>query len=241
MIVQTKSLYVGYAHASGDCSLLEDLNLSIGESEIIALLGANGSGKSTLLRSLAGMQSILAGQLFINGKDTRTFSGEEWSRNVGMVLARTPDTGSLDVYGLIALGRIPYTGLFGRLKEDDHRIIAEVMEQMDLSDYAWRKVAELSDGERQRVMIARALAQQTPLVVLDEPTAFLDLSMRRKMAAKLRELAKEQKHSFVLSTHEIDLALNSATRFWIIGRDRAFYDIQSSVEAEAIIQSEFGV
>ncbi len=236
MILQSHELEVGY----GRRTLLNRLTLSVPPGKVIALLGVNGSGKSTLLRTLSGLQPVLGGELEIGGSKASHLSASGWAKKVSIVLTERTDTANLDVYSLVALGRIPYTGRPGVLRSEDHLRVALALQQTGMSGYAQRLVKSLSDGERQRVMIARALAQETPLVVLDEPTAFLDVVNRRKVMQLLRELAASHTCSFLLSTHEMNLALEYADNWWIIDEQHILHVFDSRAAAEKRIALLFG-
>lgn len=239
MMLKGEHLQVGYRNSKEDHVLLNDLNFSVEQGNVVALMGANGSGKSSLLKIISGIHSPLSGDVFINGKNTKQFNPADWSQQVSVVLTSVPEMGEMDVYGLISLGRFPYTGWRGKLAESDLLHIEKVLEETGLSQLAFRKVDQLSDGEKQRVMIARALAQDTPIVLLDEPTAFLDLSARRTVANLIKKSAKESGRLFIFSTHETELALQTADRFWIIGNEKNFYSCSGADDARHVLQREF--
>lgn len=241
MILQAENISVGYKSGKKEAVLLKGINLQVEASSLIALLGANGSGKSTLLRTLCGLQNKMNGSLQIGGTEVSKFNPLEWSRHVAVVMTAVPDLGLLDVYALVALGRMPYTGLSGQLSAEDHKAIENAIVQCGIEKFAWKKVSELSDGERQRVMIARALAQETPLILLDEPTAFLDFSSRKQMMQLLRESVNGKPRSIVLSTHETELALQWCSKFWIIGSGGNFFSCTDASEARTIIEREFSI
>ncbi|MCB0276048.1 MAG: ABC transporter ATP-binding protein [Calditrichaeota bacterium] len=221
--LECHGLCIGYPEKPGDPGLLlQDLNLSAGKGELICLLGPNGAGKSTLLRTLAGRQAPLAGTILWEGRDLRSLTAREAARYLSIVLSQAPAVGLMSVRALVALGRTPHTGWMGQLSEADRRMVAEALRETGLSDFAERESAHLSDGERQRVMIARALAQDTAIMVLDEPTAYLDVGNRIDILQRLHRLARERQKCILLSTHDLELSLQIADRIWLIDPQRGF-------------------
>lgn len=200
--------------------LHQNLNLPIVRGELTCLLGPNGAGKTTLLRTLGGFHKPLDGQVMLLGKNMSLYSVEERSQHIGVVLTDKIHAGGLSVYELVALGRHPHTGFFGLLQDSDHRIIQKAIVRMGLTDLAHNYLSELSDGERQKAMIAKTLAQESQIILLDEPTAFLDAPSRIEIMALLHELASEQKKSVLISTHDLDLAIQMADRLWLMARDK---------------------
>ena len=173
-----------------------DLNLYPGE--VTCLLGLNGAGKSTLLRTLCGFQPSLGGEIELKGKPLASYSQGDFSRMVGVVLTEKTNAGGITVYELVSLGRHPYTGFFGQLRQEDRRIIEESLAAAGIAHKAYNYVSELSDGERQKAMIAKALAQQCPIILLDEPTAMLDESARAEVMRILDDLQAAKKEGFPL-------------------------------------------
>lgn len=185
-------------------------------SELVCLLGANGAGKSTLLRTLAGFQPPLAGRIEIDGRDAATYTRAERARQVGVVLTERIEARGMTGRDLVALGRTPHTGFLGTLTPRDHEAVARAISLTGLDALATRQVNEMSDGERQKVMIAKALATETPLILLDEPTAYLDFPTSVATLLLLRRLAHTERRAILLSTHELDLALQLADRLWLL-------------------------
>ena len=173
-------------------------------------------GKSTLLRTLSAFQPKLDGEVLIKGKEITTFNDKELSRLIGVVLTEKPDIKNMSVRELVALGRSPYTGFWGTLHEDDWQVVDEAIRSVRIEPLRERMIHTLSDGERQKVMIAKALAQQTPVIFLDEPTAFLDFPSKVEMMQLLRRLAREQQKTIFLSTHDFELALQVADTLWLM-------------------------
>ncbi len=215
-IIRGKQLGIGYRTGKQTKLVHRNLNFELRQGELTCLLGANGAGKSTLLRTLAAAQPALEGSLELLGKPIHACSERERSRKIGVVLTDRTQTGGLTVYELVALGRQPYTGFFGRLQKEDKQKIAHALQAAGIQGKASCYMAELSDGERQKVMIAKALVQECPLILLDEPTAFLDVVSRIEIMTLLHRLAVEEKRAILLSTHDIEQALVLSDRLWLL-------------------------
>lgn len=213
-VLQTIHLAIGYDHPRR--LIRERLSLAIDPGEVVCLIGPNGAGKSTLLRTLAGMQPPLAGEVRLQAHDLHKLSARERARLLAVVLTERIDGGLLTGYGLVALGRHPYTDWTGQLSADDEQRIAEAVAMVGGEALAARRFSQLSDGEQQRLLIARALAQEPALLLLDEPTAYLDLPRRAEVFALLRDLARRTGRAVLLSTHDLDLALRTADRIWLL-------------------------
>jgi iron complex transport system ATP-binding protein len=219
--LEARDLRVGYRRGRrARLVVLDDVSLTLAAGEFACLVGPNGTGKSTLLRTCSGLQPPLGGQVLLGGDDLRELARLDVARRVAAVLTDHHDTGRLTGRDLVGLGRYPYTGWFGRLDPDDDRLVATALETVSAAALGDRVVAELSDGERQRVMIARALAQQPSVLILDEPAAFLDVTARVELVALLRRLTREQGLAVVLATHDLELALRSADTIWVLDADR---------------------
>lgn len=200
--ITTNRLTVGYRGHR----VVEDISLSLPCGRLVCLLGPNGAGKSTLLRTLCGFQPPIAGTVTISGNDITTMSAAEVARLVSVVLTDRPLTPSLTAAEMVGMGRAPYTGFWGRLSDDDHRLVSEAMQTVGIAPLATRRMGRLSDGERQKVMIAKALAQHTPVIVLDEPTAFLDYPSKVAVMKTLARLAHDEGKTILMSTHDLELA-----------------------------------
>lgn len=196
-----------------------EINVALQNGEIVCLLGPNGSGKSTLIRTLSGLHRPLGGTINLEGKSLLQFSTKEVAKKISTVLTDRLTIGNLSVYELVAFGRSPYTGWFGSLSEQDEEVVEWAIKSTGIGQFVDRDVLRLSDGERQKVMIARALAQNTSSILLDEPTAHLDLPNRVEIMRLLRKLAHETQKGILLSTHELDLALKAADTLWLISRE----------------------
>ena len=216
-VIAARQLAIGYSHGkNGSTVVHRDLSFDLWAGELTCLLGPNGAGKSTLLRTLSAFQLPLEGELWLEGRPLRDYSEREKSRKIGVVLTDKTQAGGLTVYELVSLGRQPHTGFWGRLNREDHKLVEEALTAVGISHKAANYVAELSDGERQKVMIAKALVQECPLILLDEPTAFLDVVSRVEIMTLLHTIAREQHKTILLSTHDIDQALIQADRLWLL-------------------------
>lgn len=231
-VITATDLCIGYRSGKQEKRIHEHLSFNLYPGELTCLLGANGTGKSTLLRTLAASQPSLSGELLVQNKPLIGYSEKERSRTIGVVLTDKTQAGGLTVYELVALGRQPHTGFFGRLNKTDHTIIKEALEAVNISHKAHSYTAELSDGERQKVMIAKALVQECPLILLDEPTAFLDVVSRIEIMSLLHRLAVEQKKAILLSTHDIEQALVLADKLWLLSRE---HGLQCGVTEDLIL------
>ena len=224
-ILSAQQLGIGYKTGHGGVKRVHDgLSFTLHRGELTCLLGANGSGKSTLLRTLSASQPPLAGTIQIEGRNLSTLSERELSRQIGVVLTDKTQTGGLTVYELVALGRQPHTGFFGRLDRHDRQVVEEAIEAVGIAHKAHSYMAQLSDGEKQKAMIAKVLAQECPLVILDEPTAFLDVVSRIETMTLLHHIAATQNKAILLSTHDIEQALVLADRLWLLRKDRDMCD-----------------
>lgn len=215
--IEIYGLKVGYSPANGESGFVrEAISFSACGGEMIALIGPNGIGKSTLLRTMAGFQKGLDGQILYYGKPVDRFSPSELSRMLSFVSTESVQVSNLRVADLVAYGRFPYTGWLGRLSETDRLMVSDALEKVGLLKFARRMVTQLSDGERQRALIARALAQDTPFILLDEPTAFLDVKNKYEIFHLLHQLARENNKTIILSTHDLNIALREMDKFWIM-------------------------
>lgn len=215
--IEARSLSIGYTHSRGDKTIVASgIDVRLKPGELVCLLGPNGAGKSTLMRTLSAMQNPLAGTVLLDGQDIHRMEPQARARVLSVVLTERINVGLLDAYSLVSLGRYPYTGWSGKLTGEDHRVVASALRAVNAEEFANRQVIELSDGERQRVMMARALAQEPRLMVLDEITAFLDLPRRVDIMRTLRQLARETHKAILLSTHDLELALRSADKVWLL-------------------------
>ena len=219
-VYTTHDLAVGYRNGKTAVTLLQGLNLSLEKGKLVALLGQNGAGKSTLLRALTCDERPISGTIEVNGRNLADMSQKDRSRLIGLVSTERIQAGALTVTELVGLGRQPHTGFLGRLDDEDHEIVRQSMEDAGIIGKANEYMASLSDGERQKAMIARALAQQTPIIILDEPTAFLDVASRIETMRLLQTLAHDRGKAVLLSSHDISQSLMLADELWLITTDR---------------------
>lgn len=210
-------LSIGYAAARrAPLVVAAGVSVTLRAGELACLIGPNGAGKSTLMRTLAGMQPALGGRVLLGGDDVATLDVRTLARRLSVVLTERVDAGNLSAYGLVALGRHPYTDWTGHLRPHDEQIVRWAIETVGARSLAARPVGELSDGERQKIMIARALAQEPLVMLLDEPTAYLDLPNRVEVMRVLRHLSRTTGRAILLSTHDLDLALRRADTIWLM-------------------------
>jgi len=217
--IKLSNLGIGYQTKHGVRSVATQINGTIRCGELTCLLGANGVGKSTLLRTLSAFQPKTEGNIFIQGRQLESYSDKELSRNIGVVLTERLDVRNMSVRELVSLGRSPYTGFWGSYSKEDLQIVDKAITLVGIESLSRRMVHTLSDGERQKVMIAKALAQQTPVIYLDEPTAFLDYPSKVEVLQLLRRISRENGKTIFLSTHDVELALQLADTIWLMTRE----------------------
>ena len=222
-VLEVTNLAIGYKNKRKNTVISEGINFSISAGELIGLVGANGVGKSTLLRTLAGMQPLLSGGVILNGIPFKNFSPLQLASDLSVVLTEVPASKNLSVIELVSLGRQPYTNWMGKLSEVDKEAIQNALKATETEKLANRKCYELSDGQMQRVYIARALAQDTQLIILDEPTTHLDLYHRAYILKLLKNLASETKKTILFSTHEIDLAIQLADKMLVMAPGATYF------------------
>lgn len=210
--MQLIDLQIGY----GTKIIQSGLNAEASEGQFICLLGTNGCGKSTLLRTLAGLQPPLNGQVLIHRQNIHTLSQEQRARLLSVVLTDRIDIDKATIHELVALGRFPYTNFMGALTDNDRHIVDSAIRQVLLQGRENEMYSALSDGEKQRVVIAKALAQATPIILLDEPTAHLDVPNRIKTMLLLQQLAHQQRKTIICSTHDLDIAVQTADTLWLM-------------------------
>ena len=214
--VELNDLSIGYRSKQGVRVVAEGLTAQLQRGQLTCLLGENGVGKSTLLRTLAAFQPKLSGNIMIEGRELESYSERELARTIGIVLTEKPDVQQMTVMELVEMGRAPYTGFWGRLNDTDRKACEEAIALIGIGPLKDRMVQTLSDGERQKVMIAKALAQQTPVIFLDEPTAFLDYPSKVDMLLLLSRISREAQKTIFLSTHDLELALQVADTIWLM-------------------------
>lgn len=211
-MIELRNLTIGY----GRHILLKDVSAGIGKGRLTALIGRNGTGKSTLLRAIAGLNRRYSGTIVLDGNDLADLRPQETARTLAFVTTERTRIANLRCEDVVAIGRAPYTNWIGRMQPADREIVARSLAQVGMETYARRTLDKMSDGECQRVMIARALAQDTPIILLDEPTSFLDMPNRYELCTLLAHLAHEENKCILFSTHELDIALSLADNIALI-------------------------
>ena len=207
IILQASKVSIGYKQKKEEIVVASDISISLKKGKLIALIGANGIGKSTLIKTITGIQKPLLGDVFLNDKKIASYTTLALAQNLSIVLTEKLPPSNLTVFELIALGRQPYTNWIGTLSDHDVVKINEAMELTQISSLASKKHYEISDGQLQKVLIARALAQDTPLIILDEPTTHLDLLHKVALFKLLKKLTQETGKCILFSTHDIDMAI----------------------------------
>ena len=223
-ILITENLSIGYSSKKGTVTIAENLNLNLQAGKLIALIGANGIGKSTLIRTITGIQKPLQGNVLLNDKKISNYEPLELAQNLSMVLTEKLPPSNLTVFELVALGRQPYTNWIGTLSDADIQIVQEAIELTQIGHLSQKKHYEISDGQLQKVLIARALAQDTPLIVLDEPTTHLDLLHKVSLLKLLKKLTKETGKCILFSTHDIDMAIQLSDEMIIMTSENVVQD-----------------
>lgn len=216
--IDIEDLSIGYSSKKDTKIVAEHITSTIFSGELTCLLGSNGIGKSTLLRTLIAFQPKLSGKISIQGKNIEAYSEKDLSRLISVVLTEKFDIKNMTARELIGLGRSPYTGFWGTLNKEDEAIVDNLISLVKIENLASRMVDTLSDGERQKVMIAKALAQETPIILLDEPTAFLDFPSKVEIMQLLHRLSRKTNKTIFLSTHDLDLALQIADKIWLMDK-----------------------
>lgn len=239
-MIELKELTIGYAQKNNTKIVASGINATLHSGRLTCLIGANGIGKSTLLRTLSAFQPPLSGEIFIDSESPiplSTLTDKQLSRLIGVVLTEKPDVQNMTVFELVGLGRSPYTGFWGRLNEEDKEVVKESLRLVGIESLQDRLIQTLSDGERQKTMIAKALAQQTPVIYLDEPTAFLDYPSKVEMLTLLRHLARETGKTIFLSTHDMELALQIADELWLMTAGTPSSDTAESPSNNGLCQT----
>lgn len=235
-ILTTQQLTIGYSRKGKTDVIQSGLDLRLRAGELVCLIGPNGSGKSTLLRTLTGLQKPLSGKTLIDGKEIIKLKQLEKALLIALVLTERIEIENATVYNLVSLGRHPHSNWWGNITDEEDAIIREAIEMVHLSHKIHQNINELSDGERQRAMIAKALAQDTPIIMLDEPTAHLDLPNRVEIMLLLHRLAHKTDKAILLSTHELDLALQAADRIWLMSADKG---VECGVPEDLVFNGSF--
>lgn len=215
-VLKTKDLHIGYK----DKAILPPINVSLEEGSMIALIGPNGAGKSTLFKTLTAHIKPIGGSVELMGKELSEYSAKEKSMLIGLVLTERPDDMFLKVYDVVASGRCPYTNFFGKIEKEDENIIQESLDIVGINHLKDRYFNTLSDGEKQKVMIAKTLAQNTPIIFMDEPTAFIDYPSKIELFSLMKMLTKERNKTIIFSSHDLELLLRYTDDIWLISKGK---------------------
>ena len=229
-ILELKDLAIGY-----EKSIIKNVNLEVQRGELIALIGLNGIGKSTLLKTIAGIIPKKSGEIFLQSKKLEKYSKQNTASIIGFSAVSQINTSNITVRDIVALGRIPYTSLLGNLSQKDNRIIDYAIKECGLKKIENKEITKISDGQKQRTFIARLIAQQTELLLFDEPTAFLDIEGKYKIVYLFQEIVREMNKSIIFSTHDLKIAIQTAHKIWL------FYDnkIINAVPEDLILEGWF--
>ena len=238
-ILTTDNLSIGYKTKKETIVIAEQLNLNLDAGKLITLVGANGIGKSTLLRTLTGIQKPLSGNVFLNQKNINSFDGITLAQELSLVLTEKLPPSNLTIFELISLGRQPYTNWLGKLSEDDLEKVNSVMKLTQTEHLAEKKHFEISDGQLQKIMIARALAQETSIIILDEPTTHLDLFHKVAVFKLLKKLSKETNKCILFSTHDIDLAIQLSDEMIVMTEKEIIQDQPCNLISKGVFNSLF--
>jgi len=204
-MIRLNQLEIGYTHKQHHISIFKNLNAEFRAGELVGLMGDNGVGKSTLLKTITGTLKALSGEVLLNGKNLNAYSSGELAQHLSIVITEKIGGFNLTVWDVVASGRTPYINIFGKLGAEDEQIITSSLEQLNVVSLKDKFIDELSDGQRQKVMIAKSLAQQTPVIILDEPTAFLDYNSKHRLFKVMKELCETQQKLIIVSSHDLDL------------------------------------
>ena len=215
-VLRTRDLLIGYK----DEAILPPINASLNEGDLIALIGPNGAGKSTLFKTLTAHINTIAGNIELLGKNLSSYSPKEKAKLIGLVLTSRPDDMFLKVFDVVASGRCPYTNFFGKMDENDLNIIHESLEIVGINELKDRYFDALSDGEKQKVMIAKTIAQNTPIIFMDEPTAFIDYPSKIELFSLMKMLTKEKNKTIIFSSHDLELLLRYTDDLWMISKKK---------------------
>ncbi len=237
-MIKAKDITIGYSASS---PLLDGVSFELCRGELISLIGRNGAGKSTLMRTISGLKPLLSGDLSIDGTSLDDMTALQRAMQISLVTTERIRVANLTCETLVALGRTPYTNWLGALSSLDRDIVAQSLERVKMSHFASKSCDRLSDGELQRIMIARALAQQTDIIMLDEPTAFLDMPSRYQLMDLLEELAHNESKCIIFSTHELNMAIERSDKVAIIDSPKLHIKTAKELIDSDIIKSIFGI
>lgn len=239
IILSAVNVSTGYSSKKGKNVIGSEINLELKSNTLISLIGANGIGKSTLLRTLTGIQKPLSGEVILNQKNIESYNPKELAQQLSIVLTENLPPSNLTVFELVALGRQPYTNWIGKLTPEDISKVNEALSLTQISHLATKKHFEISDGQLQKVLVARALAQDTPLIILDEPTTHLDLVHKVSLLKLLKKLASETNKCILFSTHDLDLALQLSDEMIVMNSEKTVMDSPENLIENGILNSLF--
>lgn len=234
VLLNVVDLAVGYDRKASP--LHKNINVSVKEGEFVCMLGPNGAGKSTLIKTLSGFLKPLQGEIWLGSAKIEKLVEQQRAQRISVVLTDKIQIQNLTVFELVALGRTPYTGFFGKLTDYDKRLVSQAIKEVGLMGFAHQFLNKMSDGERQKALIAKALVQETPLIILDEPTAFLDLPAKIEVMQLLRRLSCDRKRGILLSTHDLDMALKTADKIWLLAQGKK---LQEGVPEDLVLSNDF--
>ena len=236
-LLSTKDLHIGFNdHRTGLNTLHSNINVVLNEAEFACVLGPNGAGKSTLIKTLTGFLKPIKGSVYINQLNLTDYNKKILSKTISIVFTERLKVPEMTVLEMVSLGRSPYTDFLGRLKQTDKQHIFDSIRDLNIEHLKHRYLTTLSDGELQKVMIAKALSQDTPIIVLDEPTAFLDLPSKVDIMQQIRQLARNRGKGILLSTHDLDLALNMADKIWLLDKGK---ELTTGTPEDLILNNDF--
>ena len=239
IVLKTSNLNIGYTSKKEETIVAENINIELHKGELIGLVGANGIGKSTLLRTLTKVQSPLAGDILLNDKHLIEYKTTDFAKVLSLVLTEQIVSKNLSVFELVALGRQPYTNWIGNLSNKDVEIIENALLKTNINELKYKKCYELSDGQLQKVMIARALAQDTELIILDEPTTHLDMYHKAYILKLLQKLVKETGKTILFSSHEIDLAIQLCDTIVVMTKDGVISNSPCNLIKKGVFETLF--
>lgn len=238
-ILNIKDLTIGYQKGKSQTVIQSNINLSLDKGKLVALIGKNGIGKSTFLKTITQVIEPISGTVTLNGKNLKQYSVVDLAQELSLVLTETLPPSNLTIYEIVALGRQPYTNWIGTLSEEDQTKITEAIELTGISDYCNKRYYEVSDGQLQKAMIARALAQDTSIIVLDEPTTHLDLVHKITLLKLLQKLTHETGKTILYSTHDLDLAIQLADEMIVFTENDIFHNQPCNLINEGVFDKIF--
>ncbi|MBS5822961.1 MAG: ABC transporter ATP-binding protein [Clostridium argentinense] len=237
-MLKTENLFAGY----GKKVVVENVNISSIKGQVVCFLGPNGAGKTTILRTLSGLLDPVKGEVYIKEEKISNINKKDLSKQLAVVLTKKFEDGLMTCYEVVSMGRYPHTGFFGRLSQEDNEKVFEALKTVNAENLAERYFDELSDGEKQKILVARALVQEPEVIILDEPTTHLDIRHRLELVDILKKLSKEKGIAVILSLHEIDIAIKSCDKVILVKDNKVLaYGVPEDVVNENIIKKLYGI